>query len=199
MSGSSQRNAGCRIGSLVLLFAFAFGCASGQTVEQQEAERKDAWVLVRIVAPREISVGELRIRDVDTESLYSVGGLPGEPLMFKVKAGRYRFKSLQASLPNGEKPKFDQPEKALDIRGCCINYLGDLVIKSRRDDYELLIEGRPDSVMLAAARDPENFAGRPVLLVLGDQKPRKLIFEEVDGKPLTGLEASSRPVAEPTP
>jgi len=182
-------------GCILVLAIAALGCAASQTVTEQEAERRDAWVVTRLVVPRDVALGELRLRDVDTETFHSVGGRVGEPLILKVKAGRYRFKSLQAKLPNGKKPKFEQPEKALEFKGCCVNYIGDIVIASRRDDYALRIEARPDTVIAAASRYPEVFADRPVLLVLGDQRPRKLVFEEVDGAPLPGLEASSRPPA----
>ena len=172
------------------IFLAALGCASGQTVEEQEAERRDTFIVTRLVAPRDVSIGELRIRDVDTGSLYSVGGRVGEPLLIKVKAGRYRFKSLQATIPNGEEPKFDQPERALDILGCCINYIGDIVITDRRRGYELYIDARPQTVIDASYLYPEIFEGQSVLLIRGDQKPAKLVFEDEEGNALTGLEGS---------
>ena len=196
MNRFHRRPFGFRLGfglglALVALFTSA-GCASGQTVEEQEAERRDAWVLTRLVSPRDVQIQELRIRDVDTDSFHSMGGLPGEPLLIRVKAGRYRFKTLKATIPGGKKPKFEQPDKALEILGCCINYIGDVVISSRREKYRLYIDARPQTVIDAAQLYPEAFAGKSVVLVLGDEKTRKLVFEGEDGEPLFGLEASTR-------
>jgi len=182
--------AGIRVG-VVALCIVMFGCAGSQTVEELEAERRDTFIVTRLVAPRDVSIGELRIRDVDTESLHSVGGQVGEPLLIKVKAGRYRFKSLQATIPNGKKAKFDQPEKALEILGCCINYIGDVVISDRRRGYELYIDARPQTVIDASYLYPEIFEGKTVVLIRGDQKPAKLVFEDEEGKALTGLEGSA--------
>jgi hypothetical protein len=167
------------------------GCAS-ESAEVQEAERRDTYVLTRLVSPRDVKIEELRIRDVDTESLYNVGGLPGEPLLLRVKAGRYRFKRLIASIPGKEKaPSFDQPERALEILGCCINYIGDVVITDRRDGYNLVVDPRPQTVIDAAALYPEAFAGKSVLMVIGDRETRRLVFESDEGEPLEGLEAPS--------
>ncbi len=167
------------------------GCAS-ETVEQQEAKRRDTYILTRLVGPRNVEMRELRIRDVDTETLYSVGGLPGEPLLIRVKAGRYRFKKLKATIPGEDEPKFEQPDKALEILGCCVNYIGDVRITSRRDGYQLVIDARPQTVIDAAGLYPEVFEGKSVVLVIGDQKTRRLVFQGDDGEALPGLESSSR-------
>ncbi len=174
---------------LVLGAAVAtLGCAS-ETAEQLEAERRETYILTRLVWPRDVELQELRIRDVDTESLHSVGGLRGEPLLMKVTAGRYRFKKLKASIPGQEKPpSFEQPERALEILGCCINYIGDVVITDRRDGYNLVVDPRPQTVIEAATLYPEEFQGKSVVMVIGDQKTRRLVFETEDGESIPALE-----------
>ena len=144
------------------------------------------------MAPRDVKIVELRIRDVDTESLHSVGGQPGEPLLLRVKAGRYRFKKLKATIPGEDEPKFEQPDKALEILGCCVNYIGDVRITSRRDGYQIVIDPRPQTVIEASRLYPEAFEGKSVVLVLGDQKTKRLVFQGEDGQPIPGLESSSK-------
>ena len=105
---------------------------------------------------------------------------------------RYRFKKLKATIPGEDEPKFEQPDKALEILGCCVNYIGDVRITSRRDGYQLVIDARPQTVIDAAGLYPEVFEGKSVVLVIGDQKTRRLVFQGDDGEALPGLESSSR-------
>lgn len=143
--------------------------------------RKSAWILTRVVVPHGVQVEDLRIRDVDTDTLYTAGAGDAEPILLRVKAGRYRFKTLKAVLPNGEEPKFQQPDRPLEIFANCVNYIGDVVITSRRDGYRLVVQGRLSTVELAMAQAPDFYETRPVLVVLGDQKPKRLRFEGREG------------------
>lgn len=166
-----------------LHLALAAGCQSAPP----EAERRDAWVLTLLRAPREIKLREVRLEDVDSGTLYSVGGAPGEPLLLRVKAGRYRFKSVAADFPGDKPPKFVQPERALELHAGAINYVGDVIVGRRRDDYPLMVRPVPQSVIEAAALDPAFYCSKSVLMVLGDQKPKRLRFRGEDGEALPGL------------
>ena len=63
------------------------------------------------------------------------------------------------------------------------------MITDRRDGYNLVVDMRPQTVIDAAALYPEVFTGNSVVVVLGDQETRRLVFESEEGEALQGLEA----------
>lgn len=168
----------CLLLGLAGLTALLVGCGGAGGDDEP---RKSAWILTRVVVPHGVQVDDLRIRDVDTDTLYTAGAGDAQPILLRVKEGRYRFKTLKATLPSGEEPKFQQPDRPLEIFANCVNYIGDVVITSRRDGYRLVVQGRLDTVELAMAQAPEFYETRPVLVVLGDQKPKRLRFEGREG------------------
>lgn len=166
---------------LLLGLAGPAGLAGCGGAGDPDEPRKSAWILTRVVVPHGVQVDDLRIRDVDTDTLYTAGAGDQAPILLRVKEGRYRFKTLKATLPNGEEPKFQQPDRPLEIFANCVNYIGDVVITSRRDGYRLVVQGRLDTVEQAMAQAPDFYETRPVLVVLGDQKPKRLRFEGREG------------------
>ena len=191
---------GAHTHTCLAVFALAalllLGGAGEASARKHDEERRNAWILTRVQTPRAIQAEELRLRDVDTGTLHTAGaqGL----ILLRVKEGRYRFKTLKVVLPDGSEPKFTQPERALKVHADTgwVNYLGDVVLTSRRDGHRLVIEPNANTVLAALSKYPDFFATRRVRVVLGDQKPYHMVFdpESIPGLASIHTPRSSREV-----
>lgn len=149
------------------------GCAGAPPAGQ------DAWIITRIYAPPRVKVDRIELRDVDRDTFHEVGWAPG-PVVLKVSEGRYRLRRLVLAEGAEREIKFPQPDDPIEVNSCCINYIGDVVFRPGRRGVPPLqvLRNETQTPLHAMAIYPEIFKGRRVLMLLPDERPVLLRFED---------------------
>jgi len=158
---------------LAAVAAAALGCAGPPPAAQ------DAWIITRIHAPPRVQVDRIELRDVDRDTFHEVGWSAG-PVVLKVSAGRYRLRRLVLAEGDEREIKFPQPDDPIEVRSCCINYIGDVVFRPGRRGVPPLqvLRNETKTPLHAMSLYPELFDGRPVLMLLPDERPVRLRFQD---------------------
>ncbi|MDD9801141.1 MAG: hypothetical protein OXU53_01085 [Deltaproteobacteria bacterium] len=161
------------LGLAAAMAATGLGCAGAPPAG------RDAWIITRIHAPPRVKVDRIELRDVDRDTFHEVGWSPG-PVVLKVSEGRYRLRRLVLAEGAEREIKFPQPDDPIEVRSCCINYIGDVVFRPGRRNVPPLqvLRNETNTPLHAMAIYPELFDGRPVLMLLPDERPVRLRFED---------------------
>lgn len=164
--------------AIALGLAVAAAVAAGPGCAGAPPDGQDAWVITRIHAPQRVKVDRIELRDVDRDTFHEVGWAPG-PVVLKVAAGRYRLRRLVLAEGPEREIKFPQPDDPIEVRSCCINYIGDVVFRPGRRNVPPLqvVRNENNTPLQAMAIYPEIFEGRRVLMLLPDQRPVLLRFQ----------------------